>query len=98
MISVGLLFVLIGIAFSQTTQWNPFSSMKPSWMSMNTRQLQSPLTIPFPQCVQTEQATILFQPNSIEQAFLQKLQQEDGKLKQERTRNNNLRNSKSIVS
>lgn len=59
---------------------------------MNTRSLQTPLKLPFPQCVQSAEAAQLFQSNVIEQLFLQKLQEEDQKFQQERERNLNLKN------
>lgn len=90
---VGSLIFLIGIIASVAPQLNNFQSANPTWASMNARSLQSPTTIPFPQCIQTSEATQVFQPNVIEQLFLQKLQEEDSKLKQERSKNLNLKNS-----
>ena len=58
-------------------------------------QFQSQLEIPFPQCVETEAASMLLQPDSINRLYLAKIQQEEGKLQQERNRNVNLPNSMS---
>ena len=56
-------------------------------------QPRSAVRIPFPQCVQTESAAALFTPASLQSLFLSKLNDEESKLKQERTLNNKLQNS-----
>ena len=56
-------------------------------------QPRSAVRIPFPQCVLTESAAALFNPASLQSLFLSKLNEEESKLKQERTLNNKLQNS-----
>jgi hypothetical protein len=55
--------------------------------------LEPSLRIPFPQCLSTEAASNLFDPSTLQNLFQLKLQQEDAKLKQERVRNDDLKNS-----
>jgi len=59
----------------------------------NGFQAQSPIQIPFPQCLSTERASIWLNPSTLQNLFQTKLQQEDSKLKQERVRNDGLNNS-----
>jgi peroxidase len=49
--------------------------------------------IPFPQCLSTEAASALLTPSAILNIFQTKLQQENAKLKQERVRNDGLKNN-----
>lgn len=66
--------------------------------NLNQVQFQSPsIGIPFPQCLSTQSASALLTPSTIFSIFQAKLQQEDAKLKQERVRNDGLRNSMSYI-
>jgi hypothetical protein len=59
----------------------------------NGFQTQSPIQIPFPQCLSTDLASNWLNPSTLQNLFQTKLQQEDSKLKQERVRNDGLNNS-----
>jgi hypothetical protein len=59
----------------------------------NGFRLQSDIRIPFPQCLSTDAASSLLTPESLQKLFQIKLQEENGKLKQDRVRNNILNNS-----
>jgi hypothetical protein len=59
----------------------------------NQFQLQTTFRIPFPQCLTTETASALFNPSTLQNLFQIKIQDEERKLKQERTRNDDLNNS-----
>jgi hypothetical protein len=76
----------------------PINTMSSSPFLLNKdMSFRTEFSIPFPQCVQTDAAAKILHPSSIQQLFQVKLQQEEAKLKQERTRNNNLRNSKNSM-
>lgn len=53
--------------------------------------------IPFPQCLSTEAASNLFDPSTLQNLFQIKLQHEDAKLKHERARNDDKKNSMSFI-
>lgn len=55
--------------------------------------LQSDIRIPFPQCLTTDRAASILNSETILNIFQIKLQEEDRKLKQERSRNDILNNS-----
>ncbi|CAF0903321.1 unnamed protein product [Adineta steineri] len=49
--------------------------------------------IPFPQCISSEQSQVLLNPSTLQKLLHQKLQEEERKLKQERVRNDGLKNN-----
>jgi hypothetical protein len=55
---------------------------------------QTASRIPFPQCVNSPTASSLLDPMNLQNLFQFKLQEEEKKLKQERVRNDDLKNSK----
>ena len=48
--------------------------------------------VPFPQCLSSDSVSSLINPSNLEQLFSRKLDDEERKLKQERSRNNDLNN------
>ncbi len=93
---------LIIIIFSTVNgQWNNVQQQSVSPMFGNRFQgrnnnqfrLEPTFRIPFPQCLTTQAASNLLNPSTLQNLFQIKLQEENGKLQQERLRNNDLNNS-----
>jgi len=59
----------------------------------NQIRLEPTVRISFPQCLTTQAASNLLNPSALQNLFQAKLQEENGKLQQERLRNNDLNNS-----
>jgi len=81
------------VSFSTPTDFTPNNQFVGQNNINNGFQAQSPIQIPFPQCLSTELASIWLNPSTLQNLFQTKLQQEDSKLKQERVRNDGLNNS-----
>ncbi len=94
---------LIIIIFSTVNgQWDNVQQQRVSPMFGNQFQgrinnnqvrLEPTFRISFPQCLTTQVASNLLNPSTLQNLFQIKLQQENGKLQQERLRNNDLNNS-----
>jgi len=61
--------------------------------NINQIRVEPTIRISFPQCLTTQAASNLLTPSALQSLFQIKLQEENGKLQQERLRNNDLNNS-----
>jgi hypothetical protein len=81
--------------FGNVQQVRTSSMFQDNLPIVNNNQLgfQSPLLIPFPQCLTTDIASQIFNPSVLQNLFDTKLQNEERKLRHERLRNDDLNNS-----
>lgn len=98
---IGFVGVILSILSVIDGQGGPiFSQQRTSSMLFRDSPqmvVQSSARIPFPQCVNSPTASSLLDPVNLQNLFQFKLQEEEKKLKQERVRNDDLKNSKNEI-
>lgn len=98
---IGFVGVILSILSVIDGQGGPIFSQQrtPSMLFRDSPQMvvQSSARIPFPQCVNSPTASSLLDPVNLQNLFQFKLQEEEKKLKQERVRNDDLKNSKNEI-
>lgn len=92
-ISIAFFLLFFTVIYGRIREESPFSQFS----GTNRGIIRSNIPTPFPQCLTTEFAAQLLQPQMVQQIFDAKLTEEDRKFTQELNRNINLNNSRKRI-